>query len=62
VFEGTGSTRSDGFTARKVRSGQQGVSGINPTNAISVMLAEIAMIETGVDELKPPPGSLPENV
>ena len=45
----------------KVLSELQAVSGINPANAISVVQDEIDQIETGIKELKPPPGSLPVN-
>ncbi|MGY4352230.1 hypothetical protein ACVWXM_008723 [Bradyrhizobium sp. GM7.3] len=39
----------------------QAVSGIDPANAIQVVQDELAIIEAGLEELKPPPGSLPEN-
>ncbi|WP_334537235.1 hypothetical protein [Bradyrhizobium sp. AZCC 2230] len=46
---------------RKVLGELQSVSGINPANAVQAIQDEIAIIEAGLDELKPPPGSLPEN-
>jgi inorganic triphosphatase YgiF len=46
---------------RKVRSELQAVSGINPENAVRAIQDELAVIEAGLEELKPPPGSLPEN-
>jgi hypothetical protein len=46
---------------RKVLGELQGISGINPVNAVQVVQDEIAIIEAGLEELKPPPGSLPEN-
>jgi hypothetical protein len=46
---------------RKVLAQLQAVSGINPENAINAIQEELAVIEAGLDELEPPPGSLPEN-
>ncbi|MET4279632.1 hypothetical protein ABIB68_007972 [Bradyrhizobium sp. F1.2.2] len=46
---------------RKVLAVLQAVSGINPENAVRAIQDELAVIEAGLDELKPPPGSLPEN-
>lgn len=46
---------------RKVLAQLQGVSGINPQNAVAAIQEELALIEAGLEELKPPPGSLPEN-
>lgn len=46
---------------QKVRAELQAVTGINPANAVQALEDEIAIIEAGLDELKPPPGSLPEN-
>lgn len=37
------------------------VSGIDPANAVQAVQDEITTIEAGLEELKPPPGSLPEN-
>lgn len=46
---------------RKVLAQLQSVSGINPENATKAIQEELAVIEAGLEELKPPPGSLPEN-
>ncbi|MFC7697941.1 hypothetical protein ACFQX9_14645 [Bradyrhizobium sp. GCM10028915] len=46
---------------RKVLDQLQAVSGINPENAVRAIQDELAVIEAGLDELKPPPDSLPEN-
>lgn len=46
---------------RKVLAQLQAVSGINPENAAKAIQEELAVIEAGLEELKPPPGSLPEN-
>ncbi|WP_339037698.1 hypothetical protein WHZ78_07790 [Bradyrhizobium symbiodeficiens] len=46
----------------KVLSELQAVSGINPANAISVVRDEIDQIETGIKELKPPPGLVRERL
>ncbi|MCK1474901.1 hypothetical protein IVB27_08785 [Bradyrhizobium sp. 197] len=46
---------------RKVLAQLQAVSGINPENAVKAIQKELAVIEAGLEELKPPPGSLPEN-
>ena len=46
---------------RKVLSELQAVSGINPANAISAVHDEIGLIEAALEELKAPPGTLPEN-
>ncbi|MET4388239.1 hypothetical protein FXB40_24730 [Bradyrhizobium rifense] len=46
---------------RKVLAQLQAVSGINPENAVTAIQDELALIEAGLEELKPPPGSLPEN-
>ncbi|MGY4435067.1 hypothetical protein ACVWWO_007544 [Bradyrhizobium sp. F1.13.1] len=45
---------------RKVLAELQAVSGINPENAVRAIQDELAVIEAGLDELKPPPCSLPE--
>lgn len=63
LCEGQGSTRS-GRLARasaKMLGELQVVSGIDPANAIQAVQDELAIIEAGLEELKPPPGSLPEN-
>ncbi len=46
---------------RKVLAQLQAVSGINPENAVRAIQDELAVIEAGLEELKPPPGWLPEN-
>lgn len=46
---------------RKVLAELQAVSGINPENAAKAVQEELALIEAGLEELKPPSGSLPEN-
>ncbi|EIG61403.1 hypothetical protein [Bradyrhizobium sp. WSM1253] len=46
---------------RKVLAQLQAVSGISPENAVRAIQDELALIEAGLEELKPPPGSLPEN-
>jgi len=46
---------------RKVLGELRTVTGINPSNAVQIIQDELAIIEAGLDELKPPPGSLPEN-
>jgi hypothetical protein len=46
---------------RKVLAQLQAVSGINPQNAVKAIQEELALIEAGFEEIKPPPGSLPEN-
>ncbi|UFW88362.1 hypothetical protein BjapCC829_07320 [Bradyrhizobium barranii] len=38
-----------------------GLYGINPENAAKAIQEELAVIEAGLEALKPPPGSLPEN-
>lgn len=46
---------------RKVLAELQAVSGINPENAVVAVQTELALIEAGLEELKPPPGSMPNN-
>ncbi|OSI19546.1 hypothetical protein [Bradyrhizobium canariense] len=46
---------------RKMLGELQAVFGIDPANAIQAIQDELAIIEAGLEELKPPPGSLPEN-
>ena len=46
---------------RKVLAQLQAVSGINPQNEVAAIQEELALIEAGLEELKPPPGSVPEN-
>ncbi|WP_246207287.1 hypothetical protein [Bradyrhizobium rifense] len=43
---------------RKVLSELQAVSGINPENAVRAIQDELEVIEAGLEELKPLPGSL----
>lgn len=46
---------------RRLLSDLQVITVINPTIAVEAMQADIAMIEAGLEQLKAPPGSLPEN-
>ncbi|MET4034710.1 MULTISPECIES: hypothetical protein [unclassified Bradyrhizobium] len=46
---------------RKMLAQLEAVSGINPENATKAIQEELAVIEAGLEALKPPPGSLPEN-
>jgi len=46
---------------RKMLTDLQAITGIDPQNTLERVRQEIAVIETGLDELKPPLGSLPEN-
>lgn len=46
---------------RKVLAELQAVSGINPANAAQAVQEELAIIEGALEELRPPPGELPEN-
>lgn len=46
---------------RKVLADLQAVSGINPESSIRAVRDELAVIEAGLEDLKPPPGTLPEN-
>lgn len=39
----------------------EAVTGIDPTRSIEVVREEIAVIESGLEELKPPAGIVPEN-
>lgn len=53
---------TDGWSdGQKVLAQLQAVSGINPENVVKAIQKELAVIEAGLEELKPPPGSLPEN-
>ncbi|MET4391715.1 hypothetical protein ABIB73_007507 [Bradyrhizobium sp. F1.4.3] len=45
----------------KVLDELRAVSDINPANVVRTVLDEIALIEVGLEELNPPPGTLPEN-
>ena len=46
---------------RKVLAQLQAVSGINPEDAAKAIQEELTLIEAGLEQIKPPPGSLPEN-
>ncbi|MDH2357002.1 hypothetical protein QCM80_41365 [Bradyrhizobium sp. SSUT112] len=46
---------------RKMLVQLEAVSGINPENAAKAIQEELAVIEAGLEELKAPPRSLPEN-
>lgn len=46
---------------RRMLSELQAVSGINAAYSIDLVRSDIEVIEAGLEELKPPPGSLPEN-
>lgn len=46
---------------RKVLGELQAVSGISPASVVQTVLEEIAVIEAGLEELEPPPSTLPEN-
>lgn len=46
---------------RKALTELQAVTGIDPANAVQAVDEELALIETGLQELEPPPGSIPDN-
>ncbi|MCG2632457.1 hypothetical protein L6654_38265 [Bradyrhizobium sp. WYCCWR 13023] len=46
---------------RKLVADLQAVSGIDPEKSLAVVQAELALIEAGLEALKPPPGSIPDN-
>lgn len=46
---------------RRVLADLQAVTGINPESSIRSVREELAVIEAGVEALKPPPGTLPES-
>lgn len=46
---------------RRMLSELQAVSGIDAASSIDSVQKDIEVIEAGFEELKPPPGSLPEN-
>lgn len=46
---------------RKMLTELQAVTGINPASSVAAVQDEIAIIQAGLEELRPPPGSLPEN-
>jgi hypothetical protein len=53
---------TDLFThRRKVLAQLQAVSGINAASAAKAIEEELELIEAGLEELKPPPGSIPDN-
>ena len=46
---------------KRVLAELEAVTGINPAKAAEAVRDEVSIIEAGLEELKPPPGSLPEN-
>jgi len=46
---------------RKMLNELQAVSAISPANVVLTVLEEIALVEAALEEVKLPPGSLPEN-
>jgi len=46
---------------REMLARLQAVTGINAATSVQMVQDEISLIESGLEELKPPPGSLPEN-
>ena len=46
---------------RKILRELQAVSGISPALAVQAVEDELAIIEAGLEQLKQPPGTLPEN-
>ncbi|MGY4300443.1 hypothetical protein ACVWXN_008538 [Bradyrhizobium sp. i1.4.4] len=46
---------------RRTLNQLQAVRGINTGSSIVLVLSDIEVIEAGLEELKPPAGSLPEN-
>jgi hypothetical protein len=46
---------------RKMLAELQSVTGIDPARSIEAVKDEIDVIEAGIEELKPPPGTLPDN-
>lgn len=46
---------------RKLLTELKQISGINPINAVQAAQDELVIIEAGLEELKPRPGSLPDN-
>lgn len=45
----------------KILAELQAVTGIAPASAVQAVQEELAIIEAGLEELKPPSGSVPEN-
>lgn len=46
---------------RKILAQLEAVTGINPARAAEAVRNEVPIIEAGIEELKSPPGSLPDN-
>jgi hypothetical protein len=46
---------------RKLLADLKAITGISAANAIETVHGELAAIEAGLEELKQPPGTLPEN-
>lgn len=46
---------------RKVLRGLQSVTGISTANAVEAVQSDLAEIEVGLEKLKPPPGTVPDN-
>lgn len=46
---------------RKILADLQRVTGIDPSRSVQAIQAEVKAIEGGLDQLKPPPGTVPEN-
>jgi hypothetical protein len=46
---------------RKLVADLQAVSGIDPETTLAAVQAELALIEAGLEVLKSPPGSIPNN-
>lgn len=46
---------------REMLARLQAVTGINAASSVQTVQDEISLIEAGLEQLKPPPGSLPEN-
>ncbi|MDA9392542.1 hypothetical protein WN73_18595 [Bradyrhizobium sp. CCBAU 45394] len=46
---------------RKLLSDLQAVTGLDAAGAIQGIQDELAAIEAGLEQLKPPPGTIPEN-
>lgn len=46
---------------RKVLRDLQSVTGISTAKAIEAVQGDLAALEVGLEELKPPPGTVPDN-
>lgn len=46
---------------RKLAADLHAVSGIDPEKTLTAVQSELALIEAGLEVLKPPPGSIPDN-